>query len=116
MKRAIGVLVAHLLTGSYVWSQSGPMAPPTRTQQAPPTHEPAPSDSRSFPVKEVEGNITSMDVSRTTITIDDGTQLIIPDSLRAARDVLKEGARVKASYEEQAGQKFVTSIKVQIKP
>jgi hypothetical protein len=62
--------------------------------------------------KEVEGKIKIMDGSGKRVTLEDGTTLTIPDSLKAARGSLKEGAIVKASYEEKGGEKVVTSIQV----
>lgn len=117
MKTALAVLVSLLVTGSYVWAQSrpGPTAPPMGAQPAPSTQGTNPSDTRTSQEKQVEGNITSMDASGKSITLDDGTRLMIPDSLRVARGALKEGARVKATYKEQAGQKVATSITVQSK-
>ena len=115
MRFAFAVLVSLLVTGSSAWAQSGPMAPPTGAQPSPSTQGTTPSGARTSQVKQVEGNITSLDASGKSITLDDGTQLMIPDSLKVARSSLKEGARVKATYEEQAGQKVATSLKVQPK-
>jgi hypothetical protein len=51
--------------------------------------------------KAVEGKITSTDGVGKSVTLEDGTQLTIPDSLEAARNSLQEGAFVKATYEER---------------
>ncbi len=112
MKRAFAVLFSLLMTGSNVWAQTGPTAPPTKAQSGTPTQGTAPSETGPSGAKEVEGTIMSMDSSRSNITLNDGTQLTIPDSLRAARDALQEGARVKATYKEQDGQRVATSITV----
>ncbi len=50
------------------------------------------------------------------LTLQDGTQLTIPPSLNIPKDTLKEGAIVKASFEERSGQKVVTSLEVQAGP
>ena len=115
MKVALAVLVVLVMTGSYTWaqSQSGAMAPPTGTQPQHPMQESATSDTPTSQVREVQGMITSMDPKGKSVTLDDGTLLMVPDSLRAARSALKEGARVKASYKERAGQKVATSIQVE---
>jgi hypothetical protein len=55
-----------------------------------------------------------MDRSRTKVTLEDGTTLTIPSSLKAARGALTKGARVKATYEEKGGQKVVTSLEVRL--
>ncbi len=62
--------------------------------------------------KEVEGKITSMDPSGKSVTLEDGTKLSIPSSLKVARGSLKKGAMVKATYEEKGGQKVATMIQV----
>jgi hypothetical protein len=135
MKKAFGVLVVLLMTGSFAWAQSGtqtgpmtpstggqmgsqaapPMAPPTGAQPGPPTQGTAPSEARTSQDKEVQGTIASVDQSGQSITLDNGTQLMIPDSLKDARSFLKEGARVKATYEEQAGKNIATSLQVESK-
>jgi Cu/Ag efflux protein CusF len=43
---------------------------------------------------------------------DNGTQLTIPATLNVQRDNLKEGAIVKANFEERDGRKVVTSLQV----
>jgi hypothetical protein len=63
---------------------------------------------------EVEGRIKGLDPYRRMLTLEDGTQLTIPPSVRLPEDV-KEGTIVKASFEERAGQKVVTSLEVQQK-
>lgn len=60
---------------------------------------------------EIEGKVQSVDMSARAITLDDGTKLIVADAAQL-RDV-KPGVNVKASYEERAGQKVATSIKVE---
>jgi len=62
---------------------------------------------------EVEGVIRSVDPSGRLVTLEDGTQLTIPPALNVRREALREGAIVKASFEERGGQKIVTSMQVQ---
>jgi hypothetical protein len=59
---------------------------------------------------EVEGKIQSVDTSDRTIVLDDGTKLSIAEGV--TMQDLKEGAKVKASYEERDGKKVATSITV----
>jgi copper chaperone CopZ len=61
--------------------------------------------------KQIEGKIKTVDGG--LVTLDDGTKLMIPASVKVERASLKEGATVKASYEQRAGQNIVTSIEVQ---
>ena len=66
-------------------------------------------------MKQIEGSIKSVDPSGRMVTLDDGTQLTIPPTVNVPRESLKEGAIVKASFEEKGGQKVVTSLEVQKK-
>ena len=60
--------------------------------------------------EEVSGKIQKVDTSDRSIVLEDGTQLWLADSVSA--DALREGATVKASYEEKDGKKVVTQIEV----
>jgi hypothetical protein len=62
----------------------------------------------------VEGKIVN--VSGAKVTLADGTELMIPSTVKVQRADLKPGATVKASFEErggQGGQKVVTAIAVE---
>ena len=59
---------------------------------------------------EVSGKIQKVDTGDRTIVLEDGTQLWLAEAVSA--DILKEGATVKASYEEKDGKKVVTEIEV----
>ena len=59
----------------------------------------------------VEGKIVN--VSGAKVTLADGTELMIPSSVKVQRADLKPGATVKASFEERGGQKVVTAIAVE---
>jgi Cu/Ag efflux protein CusF len=60
---------------------------------------------------EVAGTIQAVDSAERVITLDDGTKLWVAEGI--AIDNLKEGAKVKASYEERDGKNVVTSIDVE---
>jgi Protein of unknown function (DUF1344) len=60
---------------------------------------------------DIEGKVQSVDARTRVVTLDDGTKLKVMDAAQL-RDV-KPGANVKASYEEQGGEKVATSIQVQ---
>ena len=60
--------------------------------------------------EEVSGKIQKVDAGDRTIVLEDGTQLWLAEAVSA--DILKEGATVKASYEEKDGKKVVTEIEV----
>ncbi len=110
MRRGFATLVALLLAGSVAWA--GEMTPSSKDQLGPPGMTPA--QPAAPMAKEVEGKVKIMDGSGKTVTLEDGTKLSIPDSLKAARGVLREGAMVKATYEEKGGEKVVTSIEVRL--
>jgi Protein of unknown function (DUF1344) len=59
---------------------------------------------------DVQGKIKSVDPSGKTVTLDDGTMLTIPPTLKVEKQSLKAGASVKAKYEEKGGQKVATSL------
>lgn len=61
---------------------------------------------------EVRGMIKDLDPSGRMLTLDDGTQLTIPPTVQLPGGI-KEGSIVKASFEERAGQKVITSLEVQ---
>jgi Cu/Ag efflux protein CusF len=62
--------------------------------------------------QEVQGTVKNLDASRRMLTLDDGTQLTIPPTVQLPSEI-KEGAIVKASFEERSGQNVVTSLEVQ---
>lgn len=60
--------------------------------------------------EEIRGKIKAVDVAERAFSLEDGTQLWMAEGLPL--DTLKEGASVKAAYEERDGKKIVTSIEV----
>jgi ferric-dicitrate binding protein FerR (iron transport regulator) len=60
--------------------------------------------------EEVSGKIQKVDTGERSIVLEDGTQLWLAESVSV--DALKEGATIKASYEEKDGKKIVTQIDV----
>ncbi len=59
---------------------------------------------------DIEGKIRSVDPSDRVIVLEDGTRLWIAEGM--PMDNLKEGASVKASYEERDGKNVVTGLTV----
>jgi len=59
---------------------------------------------------EIEGKIQKVDPADRMFVLEDGTQLWLAEGLQV--DSLKEGASVKASYEERDGKKIATSVQV----
>lgn len=61
--------------------------------------------------QQIEGKIQK--VIGNTVTLADGTQLTIPRNAQIERKELKPGANIRASYEENGGQKMVISLEVE---
>ena len=59
---------------------------------------------------EISGKIQSIDPAERTIVLDNGSKLWVAEGV--ALDTLKEGANVKASYEERDGKMIATSLEV----
>lgn len=102
-RRIFLILLALLVAvpvgwASDVYAQAGPQAP-----GAPGAAKP----------QQVEGKIKSVDPSGRMVELEDGTKLTIPPALNVPRESLKEGAILKASFEERGGQKVVTSMQVE---
>ena len=102
LRRTLLVLVALLVAMPVGWVRDI-HAQATPGSQGPPAGA----------MQHVEGKIQSLDPSGRMLTLEDGTQLTIPPNLSVPRGTLKEGAIVKASFEERSGQKVVTSLQVQ---
>jgi len=62
---------------------------------------------------DVQGKIKSVDQTGRMVTLEDGTMLVIPATVRINRQDLTPGADVKASFEDKGNQKIVTQIEVQ---
>lgn len=59
---------------------------------------------------QVEGKVKSIDSSARTLTLEDGTQITLPDGI--ALDQLREGADVTVSYEEKDGKNQATNVEM----
>lgn len=61
---------------------------------------------------EITGKVQAVDPAGKSVTLDDGTTLMIPATAKVDRKALMPGADVKASYQERDGHKVVSSIQV----
>jgi Cu/Ag efflux protein CusF len=104
MSRWLFVVLAALLVGSLVLTGADALA---QQQPAPGAATPAAQ------AKSVEGKIKSWDAATGVLTLDDGTQISVPPTLKLESDKIKEGASVKASYEVVGGKNVAKSIQVQ---
>jgi len=60
--------------------------------------------------EQIHGKIKSLDTSERVFALEDGTKIWVAEGLSMGS--LREGASVKASYEERDGKKVATSIEV----
>ncbi len=60
--------------------------------------------------EDVAGKIQSVDVADRAFVLEDGSKIWLAEGV--PMDNLKEGASVKASYEERDGKKVATSVEV----
>jgi len=60
--------------------------------------------------EEIQGKIKSLDTTARLFALEDGTKIWVAEGL--SMGTLKEGASVKASYEERDGKKVATSIEI----
>lgn len=58
--------------------------------------------------QEAVGTIKSMDGKK--LVLDDGTEFMLPATVTIDPAEVKQGAKVKVSYQQQGGQKVVTSV------
>jgi Cu/Ag efflux protein CusF len=72
----------------------------------------APAVVAQTAAKSIEGKVMAVDPSGKSLTLDDGTKLTIPESVKFSKADLKPGAAVKAAYEERDGQKILTTLEV----
>jgi hypothetical protein len=61
---------------------------------------------------DVQGKIRSVDQSGSMVTLNDGTQIVIPPTFTVEKSALKPGVNVKVSYDEKDGQKVAKSFTV----
>jgi len=62
--------------------------------------------------KSVESTIKAVDAASGTVTLADGTKLVIPKTLMVPRGQLKPGVGINANYEERGGEKVATSLQI----
>lgn len=102
MIRFLAVLIAVLLTaslgvsGATAQMRTDPTTPMGRTP-----------DKMG---QKVEGTIKA--VQGNMVTLEDGTQISIPTSVRVPKEQLRPGVQISAEYEERSGQKVATSVQI----
>jgi uncharacterized protein DUF1344 len=66
----------------------------------------------SVQAAEVTGTVQAVDPAGKSVTLDNGTTLMIPATAKVDRKALTPGAEVKASYQERDGNKVASSIQI----
>jgi hypothetical protein len=61
---------------------------------------------------EISGKVQAVDPAGKSVTLDNGTTLMIPATAKVDKKALAPGAMVKASYDEKDGMKMVKSLQV----
>jgi hypothetical protein len=89
-----------------VHPQLGPAPEPTHVQSS------APRTVSMGDQRQLEGTISSVDLSTDTIILENGDTLVVPPSLAINRSHLKPDVWVVAQYEERGGRKVATTISV----
>lgn len=59
---------------------------------------------------EIQGKVKTVDPADRSVVLEDGTQIWVAEGV--SMEKLKEGASVKASYEERDGKKIATALEV----
>jgi hypothetical protein len=60
--------------------------------------------------QEIQGKIKAVNGAERVLTLEDGTRLWVAEGLRM--DAAKEGASVKASFQERDGKKVATTLQI----
>ena len=60
--------------------------------------------------EEIQGKVQTINAAERMIVLEDSTQIWVAEGV--SLDTLKEGATVKAAYEERDGKKVATSLEV----
>jgi Protein of unknown function (DUF1344) len=108
MKAVFASLAVVAVVGALVWA-------PVGTAQQQPTPSAPPAGAPSAPAgmeKTIEGKVRAVDPAGKFLLLEDGTRLMIPDSVRVSKADLTPGATVKVAYEERGGHKIITDLQV----
>jgi hypothetical protein len=103
MIRVLAVGVAALLMTSFG-------ATATHAQMKTDPAQPKMGQKSDRMSQRVEGTIKS--VRGSLVTLEDGTELSIPSTVKVAQNQLKPGAQITAEYENRAGQKIAKSVDI----
>jgi hypothetical protein len=119
MVRWISLLIGVLSVawaGMVIAQQPVPKQPPPAQQppaiQQSPASPSNPAASPAGPAMQVEGKVKKVDQAANRVTLDDGTQLTIPASVRVDWKTLKPGSGIRAQYQDRGGMKVVTRMDV----
>ena len=119
MFRVLAILVAVLVMASFgvtatsAQMKTDPQAQPKAMDQKAPmdqkaTEQKAPTEQKMG--QKIEGTVKS--VRGNMVTLEDGTRISIPGSVKVPMSRLKPGAQISAEFEERGGQKVATSVQI----
>jgi Rieske Fe-S protein len=108
MQRVLAAVLAVLLTGAL--GVGGALAQMPKSDSAQPKSMEQQKSMEMNADKRLEGTIKS--VQGSTVTLDDGTTLSIPSSVKVSRAQLKPGAMIVAEYQERGGQRVATAVQI----
>ena len=108
MHRVLAAALAVLLTGAL--GVGGALAQMPKGDSSQPKSLDQQKSMEMNADKRVEGTIKS--VHGSTVTLDNGTTLSIPSSVKVSPTQLKPGATIVAEYQERGGQKVATSVQI----
>jgi hypothetical protein len=106
----VAILVSMIFVTGAIAQGTVPPAqvPPAAEPSTPSQREPAQGQGE----RTVQGQVGSVDSSRTEITLTDGTRLVTPPGVVFKPGAIAEGMTVVASYREENGRNVLTGLAV----
>ena len=113
MKKWLALVAAVVVFGSLVGAASAQTQAPAPSTPKPATPSATSPASPAGMEKSIEGKIKSVDPAGKMLTLQDGTQFMIPSGVKLTKTELTPGANVKVAYEEKNGEKVIKHLEVQ---
>jgi hypothetical protein len=65
--------------------------------------------------REVKGKVTRYDTTTRVITLEDGTQYVVTEKVKI-KETIKQGTKVKLTYDEREGKNWITGLEEEEAP
>ena len=65
--------------------------------------------------REVKGKVTRYDTTTRVITLEDGTQYVVTEKVKV-KETIKQGTKVKLTYDEREGKNWITGYEEEEAP